>query len=59
MGREVQRIGLGFMSDPEKRRDVKRSPRQWLGMRLERFGRRLQDSTSPQRTLAAVRSQTG
>ena len=57
MGREVQRIGLGFLTTPEERRGTKWSPKQWLGIQLERFGRRLQDGASPARTLATVRGE--
>ena len=58
MGREIQRIGLGFLATPEVRPRRRLSARRWLGTQLERFGKRLQDRTSPVSTLATARSET-
>jgi hypothetical protein len=46
VGQEVQRIGLGFVKESSHSSGVRRSPRHWLGRRLERMGRRLQHATA-------------
>jgi hypothetical protein len=58
MGREIQRIGLGFLTTPKQPRGPRWSPKQWLGIRLERIGRRLQHRNTPVGTLATARSET-